>query len=237
VESLALQGCLQRSPTSRERLAKQLYERLHPAIAALGLLFVIVVLAQSAAREGTVLHAALLALTWLLWAVFVGEYALRLVIAPSTSGYLRKTWWQLAFLAVPFLTMLRALLILRVARPTRVAVAALRGGRSARATVTGRAGWLATVTAIVVFAAADVLYEARAVTPYGHALHAAAMASITGEPIGGTSGLAEVLDVILAIYAVVFFAALAGILGAFFVEHRREQNHVNANDFGAETDG
>ena len=54
-------------------------------------------------------------------------------------GAISRTWWQLLFLVVPVLTLLRALLILRVARPTRVALAALRGGRSARATLTGRA--------------------------------------------------------------------------------------------------
>ena len=40
VVDLTLRGCLQRSATARERLAQQLYDRLHPAMAALGLLFV-----------------------------------------------------------------------------------------------------------------------------------------------------------------------------------------------------
>ena len=226
IEDLRVHGCMRRSPTARERLAQHLYERLHPAMAALGLLFVVVVLAQSGAREGTVLHGTLLAATWLLWAVFVAEYVLRLVIAPDTTAFLKRTWWQLLFLAVPFLTMLRALLVLRVARPTRVAIAAFRGGRSARSTMTGRAGWLAVVTAIVAFGAADVLYQSDTVTPYGRALHAAALGAITGEPIGSHAGLAEVLDVVLALYAVVFFAALAGILGAFFMDRRRE--HADA---------
>ena len=221
---LRVRGCLGRAATSRERLAEYLYQRLHPAMAGLGLLFLVVVLAQSAAREGTGLHAALLAGTWSLWAVFVIEYALRLVIAPSTSAFLRRTWWQLLFLAVPFLTMIRALLVLRVARPTRVAIAALRGGRSASATLTGRGGWVAMLTAIVVFAAADTLYRTEAVTPYGAALHAAALAGITGEPIDSAAALAQVLDVVLAVYAVVVFAALAGILGAYFVDRKREQD-------------
>lgn len=220
---ITLRGCLRQEPTTREQLAQSIYERLHPAMAALGLLFLVMVLAQSSAREGTGIHQALLGATWLLWAVFACEYILRLVIAPSTTQFLRRTWWQLLFLVVPFLTMLRSLLILRVARPTRVAVAALRGGRSARSTVTGRVGWIVLVTTIVVFASADFLYASDVVAPYGRALHAAALACITGEPIGSHAGVAEVLDIILALYAVVFFATLAGILGAFFVEQRREQ--------------
>lgn len=227
---LRVRGSLRRSATSRERLAQDLYDRLHPAMAALGLLFVVLVLAQGPAAEGTPLQRILLAATWLLWGVFVAEYALRLVIAPSTTTFLRRTWWQLLFLVVPVLTLLRALLILRVARPTRVALAALRGGRSARATLTGRAAWLAVLTAIVTFASADVLYQVASVEPYGSALHAAALATIAGEPTGSDHGLAQVLDVVLAVYAVVFFAALAGSLGAFFLEQQRQAAATRSRD-------
>lgn len=220
VVDLTLRGCLRRSANARERLAQQVYDRLHPAMTALGLLFVALVFAQGPAAEGTTLQRALLAATWVLWAVFVAEYALRLVIAPSTWTFLRRTWWQLLFLIVPVLTLLRALLILRVTRPTRVALAAVRGGRSARATLTGRAAWLAVLTAIVTFASADVLYQVGRVRPYGTALHAAALATVAGEPTGSEHGVAQVLDVLLAVYAVVFFAALAGSLGAFFLERR-----------------
>ncbi len=223
VADLTLRGCLDRTPTERERLAGDIYYRLHPAMAALGLLFVVLVLAQGPAREGSPLQRALLVSTWVLWAVFVAEYVLRLVIAPSTATFLQRTWWQLLFLVVPVLTLFRVLLILRVARPTRVALAAIRGGRSARATLTGRTAWLAVLTTIIVFAAADVLYEVVGIHPYGDALHAAALAAVTGEPTGSNQGVAQVLDVVLAVYAVVFFATLAGILGAFFLEQRRER--------------
>lgn len=202
-------------------LAEQLYALLHPVMAALGLLVLVLVLAQGPGREGSGLQQGLLVGTWMLWAVFVAEYVLRMVIAPSTSRFVRRTWWQLLLLVVPVLTLGRALLILRVSRPTRVALAAFRGGRSARATLTGRAGWLLVIPTIVVFAAADVLYEVADVRPYGSALHAAALAAITGAPTGSSSGVAQVLDVALALYAVVFFATLAGILGAFFLENRR----------------
>ena len=224
VADLTIRGCLGRSATSRERLAQLLYERLHPAMAALGLLFLVVVLAQGPAQEGTALQRSLLVATWMLWVVFVAEYVLRLVIAPSTTACLKRTWWQLAFLAVPVLTLARALLVLRVARPTRVAIAAFRGGRSAGGTLTGRTAWLGVVTAIVVFAGADVLYHAAQVRPYGTALHSAALAAVTGEPTGSDHGVAQVLDVVLALYAVVFFAALAGMLGAFFLEQRAAGN-------------
>lgn len=220
IEELRIRGCIERSSEDRERLSEFLYARLHSVVATLGLLFAVVVLAQGAAETGTRLHTFLLVLTWILWATFAAEYALRMVIAPSKANFLRRTWWQLLFLAVPFLTMLRALFILRVGRPVRVALAAVRGGRSARATLTSRAGWLGVLTAIVAFASADVLHSSDAVRPYGAALHAALLATITGEPFHSDLAIAQVLDVVLAIYSVVFFATLAGILGAFFLEAR-----------------
>lgn len=223
VGDLRLRGCLQRSSSERERLAAHLYDRLHPVMSALGLLFLVLVLAETAAREGMPLHTALLVASWLLWFVFAVEYVLRLVIAPSTARFLRRTWWQLAFLAVPFLTMLRALLVLRLGRPTRVMLAAIRGSTSARATLSGRAAWIGVVTTIVVFAAADLLHAAGDVRPYGRALHAVALSTTTGEPLPADTGLAQLLDVALAVYAVAFFAVLAGIVGAYFIERGGER--------------
>ena len=222
LDDLRVRGAMRRAPHARERLVQYVYERLHPAMSALGLLFLVVVLGQTAARAGSGTHTALVWLTWVLWALFAAEYTLRLLIAPSKSTFLRRTWWQLLLLAVPFLTMVRSLLILRAARPTRVALAALRGSRSASASLTGRGGWAAVVTAIVVFAAADILYRSGAVTPYGAALHRAALATITGKETGAQSGVAQILDVVLALYAVIFFASLAGMAGAYFVERSRE---------------
>lgn len=218
---MTVRASLRRTPSEREQLAQELYDRLHPAMSGLGLLFLILVLAQRPATEGTLLQRSLLAATWVLWVVFVAEYVLRLIIAPSTSAFLRRTWWQVLLLVVPVFTLLRALLILRIARPTRVALAAFRGGRSARRTLTNRAGWLAMLTSIVVLAAADLLYHVGDIRPYGRALYAAALGAITGEPTASENGFAQVLDVVLALYAVVFFAALAGILGTFFLERER----------------
>jgi voltage-gated potassium channel len=214
---MRMHGPLRRTATEREQLASDLYARLHPAMGVLGVLFLVLVLAQRPAREGSVLQLSLLAATWILWLVFVAEYVLRLVIASDTLAFVRRTWWQLALLVLPVLMLFRALLILRVARPTRVALAAFRGGRSARTTLTGRAAWLGVVTAIVVLASADTLHSVAGLRPYGRALHAAALATVTGEPTDSQHGAAQVLDVVLALYAVVFFAALAGIVGAFFV--------------------
>jgi voltage-gated potassium channel len=219
---VGLRGCRSRPATERELLASHLYHRLHPAMAGLAVLFLAVVLAERAATNGSALQRTLAGVTWLLWATFVAEYLLRLVIAPATGAFLRRTWWQVAFLLVPVLSLARTLVLLRVGRPTRVALAAFRGSRSTKAKLGGRIGWIALVTAMIVFTVADVLYGTVGIHPYGRALHAAAQAAITGEPIPSERGLAQVLDIAMGVYAIVVFAALAGALGAFFVERPAE---------------
>lgn len=219
---LSLRGCTKREPTERERLAAALYERLHPVMSLLGVLFLAVVLAQASARSGTALQHALVTATWVLWAVFVAEYVLRLVIAPRTTTFLSRTWWQLLFLVVPVLSVLRAVMILRVARPTRVLLAAVRGSRSASRRLTSRLSWLALVTAIVVFTTADLVYEYGDIHPYGRALHAAAKAAIAAEAMPSHRGIVELLDVVVGLYSIVVFATLAGSVGAYFLERRGE---------------
>ncbi len=66
----------------------------------------------------------------------------------------------------------------------------------------------------------QLLFEFAGYDTYTAALHEAALAAVTGEPLHGGEGIARVMEVVLAVYSVVIFASLAGMLGAFFVGHR-----------------
>jgi voltage-gated potassium channel len=210
-----------RSPTGPERMASLLEERLDGPVAALGVVFVLVVLADNVVEPRGTLAVALTVAGWVLWGVFALEFALRMVVAPSTWGFLRRNWWQLVFLVLPFLRFARVLARLRLARVGRVGrvvSSAVRGTRSAALTLSSRIAWLGAATIIVILAASQVLYEAGAFETYGEALHAAALATITGEPLGRDGAAARLADVVLSLYSVVVFATLAGMLGAFFLE-------------------
>lgn len=204
----------------RERWAESLAARLDAPMSVLGLLFLLLVLGQTLAAEPATQRALELA-GWALWAVFVGEYLLRLHVAPSKSRFLRRTWWQVVFLAVPFLRFLRLVALLRVARAGRVVSSAVRSSRSAGRLFSSRLGWLAAVSAIVVLSASQLLYAFGVFASYADALHAAALATVSGQPMGQPEALARVLDVVLAVYSVGVFAALAGTVGAYFLEGRR----------------
>ena len=210
-----------RSYTERERWADELLDRLTPAMSALGILFLLVVLAEQLARESSALSTVLAVAGWLLWAVFVVEFVARMVVAPDTGRFLKRNWWQVLFLVLPFLRFLRLIRSLRFLRTGRVLSSAVRSSRSARRVLGGRVGWLGAVSAITVLGSSQLLYEFGDYARYGVALHAAALATITGEPLAQPDAFAQVLEVVLAAFSVVVFATLAGSLGAYFLETRR----------------
>lgn len=202
------------SDDARQEWADQLLDRLTPVMSALAILFLLVVFAESMAEPGSALSDFLAVAGWLLWAVFVAEFAFRIWVAPDTTAFLRKNWWQLAFLILPFLRILRLFWAFRILRTGRVLSSALRSSRSARGLVGNRVGWLAVISAITILGSSQLLYEFGVYDEYGQALHAAALAAMTGEPLGRPDGFAQVLDVVLAVFSLIVFAALAGTIGA-----------------------
>lgn len=211
---------LHRDDAERERWAEELLDRLTPVMTALGFVFLLVVLAEQLARESSVLSTALTVAGWALWAVFAAELVARHVVAPDKGRFWRRNWWQVLFLVLPFLRFLRLLRAVRLLRTGRVLSSAVRSSRSAQRVLGGRLAWLAAVSAITVLGSSQLLYELSEFETYGDALHAAALATITGEPMGRSDGFARTLEVGLAAFSVVVFATLAGSLGAYFLEVR-----------------
>jgi len=209
--------------TSRQELAERLEERLTPLMSALGVLFLLVVLAEPRAEPGSTVAQVLTVLGWLLWAVFAVEYASRLAIATDRLRFLRSTWWQLLFLVLPFLRLLRLVQLLRLLRTGRVLSSAIRSSRSAGSVLSGRLGWLASITAITVLAASQLVYEFGEARPYGQALYVTALAVIAGETFGARSALGRVLETVLVTFSVGIFATLAGSLGAYFLQPRGDE--------------
>jgi voltage-gated potassium channel len=192
---------------------------------ALGLVFLLVVLGQTVTTEPGVV-AVLSVVGWLLWAAFVAELLLRAHLAADRRRFWRRNWWQVLFLALPFLRFARALVLLRTLRVARVArlaragsilSSAVRGSRSAGRLLSGRLGWLAVVTTIVVLAVSQLLQLLGLYDSYATALHDTAMATVTGDRLQAEGAVARVVEVVLATYSVVVFATLAGSLGAYFL--------------------
>lgn len=226
---------LDASPTERARIADELLDRLTPVMSALGLLFLLVVLGERLAEPGSAVSTALAWTGWALWAAFVAEFVLRLVLAPDRGVFLRRNWWQVLFLVLPFLRFLRLVRAVRVLRAGRVLSSTIRSSRSAHRVLGDRVGWLVALTAITVLGASQLLYEFADYEHYGDALHAAAMGAITGEPLSRSGGFAKVMEILLATYSVAVFATLAGTLGAYFL--RAQAEDADAGGMGSPSAG
>jgi len=199
--------------------AEALARRLDKPMGALGVVFALVVLGQSLTTQPA-LSVVLTVAAWVLWAVFVLELGLRAYVARDQRRFWRRNWWQLVFLAVPFLRFARALTLLRTARIGAVLSASVRGSRSAGKLLSGRVAWLGVVTATVILGTSQLLYVVESYSSYGVALHDAALSTVVGEPLTAEGSFARTLEVVLAAYSVIVFATLAGAFGAYYLEGR-----------------
>jgi voltage-gated potassium channel len=199
--------------------AESIARSLDRPMGALGLLFLLLVLAQSLASDPFLVRALAWA-GWGLWLVFVAEFGFRAYVARDQRRFWRRNWWQVVFLAVPFLRFARALTLLRAARVGGVLSAAVRGSRSAGRLLSGRIAWLATVTGVVVLTSSQLLYLLGSYESYAVALHEAAMATIAATPLSAQDSFSRFLEVVLAAYSVAVFATLAGAVGAYFLQGR-----------------
>lgn len=199
-------------PDPAERLAR----RLDLPMSMLGIVFLLVVLAEPAAQTAA-LRQALLVIGWALWMIFIAEFTVRAWVTNDRRRFWRRNWWQVLLLAMPFLRFVRLLGLFRFARLGRTVSSAVRGGRSAGMLLTSRIAWVAAVTVVVILSSSQLLYVSGIFPTYGEALHRSALAAVSGEPMGTDRVLAQLLEVALAAYSVIVFAALAGSLGAYFL--------------------
>jgi voltage-gated potassium channel len=211
------------SEEEREARAEELLDQLTPVMSVLGILFLIVIIGERMAAG--IVQTVFQALAWSLWFIFVGEFLLRVIIAPHTMRFLRKNWWQVFFLVLPVLRILRIAKAMRLLRSTRVVSGAVRSTRSARV-IFDRLLWLTIVTAIVIVSSAELLFEYGDFDSFADALHRATVAAIAGEELGQTGPVVSTIEVGLLIYSVAIVATLAGTIGAYFLQHEREKKAI-----------
>jgi voltage-gated potassium channel len=206
--------------TEAERRAERLAQVLDGPVTIAGFLFLIVIVVDSSTPPDSTAAQVWTVVAWALWSLFVVEFVARMVMAQSTAAFLRRNWWQIVFLAVPFLRFLRALG--RASRVLRVGTSSVRTTRSAFGEFKSRVLVLITWTATVILAGATLLYEFGGVQPMSDALHAAALASVAGQPPDGATGWGRIVVLLMVLWSAVGFAALAGSIGAFFLQQHNE---------------
>jgi voltage-gated potassium channel len=205
-----------------EERAERLACALDRPVTVAGFLFLLVVLADTATPPESSLSLVWTGVTWVLWSMFVLEFAARMVMAPSATRFLRRNWWQLIFLLVPFLRFLRA--FSRTARLARLGSSSVRSTRTASSRLGSRLAWLAALSISVTLLGANLLFELGASASMADALHTAALATVAGVPIVDSTGWARLVEVALVLWSTLGFAALAGSVGAYFLERPAEQS-------------
>lgn len=209
-------------------MAERIADHLDMPITAAGVIFLLLVLAETVSDPEGVVGSVFSITSWALWSLFVVEFVLRLVIAPSTSTFLKRNWWQLFFLIVPAFRFVRALRVLRAARVGRVLSSAVRSSRTAGRKLSSRLAALGVVTIVVVLATSQLLFELGDYDSYGSALDDAALATIAGEPFFPEQAVLRVLQIVVISYSVAVFATLAGTVGAFLLERKDDDRRLQA---------
>lgn len=168
-----------------------------------------------------------------IWAVFILDFSVELVLAPRKLAYLRSNWLPAISLLLPALRIFRVFRVVRMLRLARVGrglrlfrvVSSLnRGMRALAASLRRRGfGYLLVLTVLVEFAGAAGMYSFEREVPggldgYGEALWWTAMVLTTmGSQYWPQTLEGRVLCVFLALYAFAVFGYVTATLATFFI--------------------
>lgn len=218
-----------------ERWLAQQTERWDPLMALLGIVFALLAvfqLADPGLSPGW--NRVLDVTTWTIWSLFVVDFLAKLVAAPSAARFLRTHWLAALMLLVPTLRVLRFGALMRLGRAlpaARVVTTSYRATGVARTLLTSRTSYLAAVAGVVTLATAQLgwLVERPHGTfaNFGDALiwAATSVVALQGDPVPVTAIGRLVMLVAFAV-GLILVASLAGTVGAYLLEERRERNEI-----------
>ena len=182
-----------------------------------------------------------------IWATFILDFLLRLVIAPHKLTYLKSNWLTAIALIIPAFRILRIVRVVRLLRVARAArglrllrvVASLNRGMKAISASFGRRGfgYVLALTLIVNLAGAAGMYAfehemPRGFESYGAALWWTAMLLTTmGTEYWPQTAEGRVLCFLLSLYGFAVFGYVTAALASYFVG--RDADNEEAELVGA----
>lgn len=217
---------------AEERLERAL-ERADPFMAWLGVLFALLVGYELAVDLDEDAGEVLAIAGWVIWALFLTEFAAHLYLAPNRLRYVRRHWIRALAILVPTLRFLRFVRLLRLGRAlpaARVVTSSYRIAGTARKLLSTRLAYLGALATVVAVAVAELAYlferdaAQPAFTSFGDAVLWAftVVVALQGDPTPTTAGARLVMLAGFA-FGLVVVASLAGSIGAFLVDDRRER--------------
>ncbi len=181
-----------------------------------------------------------------IWIIFIVDFAIKFILAPDKTNYLKANWLTAIALIVPALRVFRIFRVARLFRAARgfrllrVVSSLNRGMRALGNTMSRRGvGYVVALTLIVTFAGAAGMYAFEnevaesPIKTYGEALWWTAMTMTTmGSDYFPQSGEGRALCFLLAMYAFAVFGYVTATLATFFVG--RDAANKDAEVAGAE---
>ncbi len=169
----------------------------------------------------------------IIWIIFILDFALKFLLAPDKTDYLKANWLTALSLLVPALRVFRIFRVFRILRAARAArglrlfrvlTSLNRGMKSLGASFSRRGfGYVVALSVIVTFAGAAGMLAFENETPngiktYGDALWWTAMMITTiGSDYFPATAEGRVLCFILALYGFAVFGYVTATLATFFV--------------------
>ena len=180
------------------------------------------------------LPSALEVLSIVIWIIFIIDFIIKLILAPSRSLYLKKNWLTVLSLIVPAMRVFRVARAFRVVRGMRSirlvkVVGSLNRGMKSLAFTMRRRGlkYVVLLTIVVIFAGGAGMFafeQDHGLQTYGEALWWTAMiiTSIASE-YWPQSGEGKALCLLLSVYGFCVFGYITATLASFFVGRDAEE--------------
>lgn len=180
-------------------------------------------------------ETTILAIDWIIWALFFMEYVVRLYLAPRKGVFIRSNKIDLVVIVLPFLRPLRVvrsargLRLLRAVKATAFLVRALDAGRDVLTRHKLHYALLVTILVVVAGAALVFHFEQGAadanIESFADALWWGAT-TVTTVGYGDTfptTPAARGVAVVLMLLGIAVFGLLAGSLASYFTERHEEE--------------
>ncbi len=173
-----------------------------------------------------------------IWFVFITDFIVKFILAPSKLIFLKKNWLTAISLLIPALRVFRIFRFVRLLRGirgirlVRVVSSINRSMKSLSATMGRRAfGYVFLLTLVVTFAGAAGMYAIEKTSPgfnsYGMALWWTAMRVITaGSEHYPSTPEGRGLAFMIAIYGYTIFGYVTAILASFFIGRDAEEKNT-----------
>lgn len=171
-------------------------------------------------------------LSLVIWGIFIIDFLLKLALAPSKQGFLKRNWLTAVSLIIPAIRVLRILRILRVMRGVRlvkVLASMNRSIKSLRATMSRRGvAYVLLISLLVVFGGAAGMYGIEkgntGFENYGMALWWTAMRVITaGSDFWPVTNEGRMLAFLIALFGYAIFGYITATLASFFIGRDAEE--------------